>query len=662
MSILSRWIGLVALWPSTLLAYVPPWQDAQAMAQLDASIVSVERSSFCSGQCRYDRYGWGSESSAANPYPQRGLYPFGGTDAVLYDDPGAGVVTRLWLTVPPAQVACLDASLQVHFQFGPPIASFDLPLAALFDGSTPPFTAPLTAAADSASGGYVSYVPINYSHGLRIAVSGLDVAGACSGGVAPRLWYQIDAQHLAPDSQTNDFSLNDNFVQLRQFLSATGDDPWQRGLPASALSVMLAPAGSVTLAEDTGSGWLAGLRLHLAPSAFSAIELEIHIDGDSAVSMPLSRLFAADPSDPLPPRSPMLGVDAAGWLYLWWPMPYRQQLQVALIANGLSHNEAIQAQVILDPSAVDAAAGQFRAERQQQCGSGQQHQLTLLESHGQGKLMGLTGRYAAQSGPNPNYLEGDTRLRMDGGIAPAWQGSGLEDFYNGGFYFAHGAYRQPWSGASTVDAQGESAMWRLLLGDAPHYADGLAVWQEAGAAPDQPVDLCADTVTYRYVGQRALVPVQRLQAGAADAQTRYAYQHPAATCANLTAQFADAAATTRSAVVCRYSAGSSHFEMHLQQPAQVLRLHRMVDASVPGQAARIVVNGVSAGYFGPVRADSQRRWQSQDAPLLETSALDLDIDIEPLWGSHGDSGSFTESTYELWATPGDKLFADGFEL
>lgn len=666
MSATSRYVCLLLLWPGGLLAQaVPswaPWIQAPAMARLDASVVSVERSSFCSQNCRYDRYGRGAESAGANPVPARLLYRLPGDDVVLYDDPGAGVVSRLWLTIPDAQVACLDAGLRAKLYFGDVTSpQIDLPLAALFDGSTPPFTAPLTAAAASASGGYVSYVPIAYAHGLRIVISGLDAAGPCSGYVAPRLWYQIDAQHVPSGAVTADFNATDTFALLRAFLAADGGDPWQRGLPAQAQSVTLAPATSVTLAQTSGSGWLAGLRLRVPTDAWPHMDLDIHIDGASAMSMPLSRVFAADPGDPLPPRSPLMGVDADGWLYLWWPMAYRQHISVALVAHGLARSRSVQATLLWDDSAVGSAAGHFHARHKAQCGTGHQHQLTVLDAREQGKLVAVAGRYAAQFGPNANYLEGDTRMRLDASVAPGWQGSGLEDFYNGGFYFSHGTYRQPWSGASAVDVQGESALWRLLLGDAPHYANHLSLLQEAGASPDEPVSLCADTVTYRYAGARALLPAARLQVGATNAAAGFNYHHPAAACAPLTAAFADAGATTRTATVCRYDAGSSHFEFHLPQSSAVLRLRRTVDAGVAGQAARIVINGVTAGYFPPVRRDDVRRWQTQDAPLAPTSAVDLNIDIEPLWGSHGDSGLFTESVYELWAAPGDKIFADGFD-
>ncbi|HET6632657.1 MAG TPA: DUF2961 domain-containing protein [Rhodanobacteraceae bacterium] len=641
-----------------------PWTSPAALARLDAGAVPVERSSFCSANCRYDRYGSGSESLSDNPQPRRLLYPMPNGDAVIYDDPGAGVVTRLWLTVPAQQAACLRDSVRVHLYFGAsPGPQIDLPLADLFNGSTLPFAPPLVADAANASGGYVSHVPLPYVAGLRVALAGLDAEAACSGGQPLRLWYQLDAQHLPPGMVTADFSLATDWPALRTLLGADGDDPWRRDLPVQTVAATLVPGGRMLLASRDGSGWLAVLRLDLAPSAWPHVRLVVRVDGDTTVDMPLSRLFGVDAGDLLPPRSPLFGVDGTT-LYSWWPMPWRRHLELALVADGLQQDRPVRAQLAWQAAPVAPSAGLLRVDRSDQCGEGSDHQLTLLAARGQGKLVALAGRYRSANGIDPDYLEGDVRVRLDGAVAPAWQGSGLEDFYNGGFYFSGGAYRQPWSGASQVDASGESAMWRLLLTEAPGYASGLTVWQESGAEPAQPLAVCVDTVAWRYaLAQRALVPLPALQVGDASSEARHAYQ-PAdgARCEPLEALFANAAASSRRATVCRYAGGYSRFHIRLPEPSAVLRLRRTLDAAQPGQAARIVVNGATAGWFPPVRPDTVRRWQQQDAPLaVAPGTTELDFEIRPLWGAHGDSGHFSESAYQLWVVPGDLLFSDGFD-
>lgn len=664
-------LALAALFPLCAQAQAVSawrvWESPQAMVRIDASMVPVERSSFCSENCRYDRHG--DEPSPANPRPDRYLYLDAHGDAVFYDDPGAGVITRIWLTSGGPTPTCLDDTLRLKLYYGNATTpAIDLPLKQLFDGSTLPFQPPLSFHKDSGSGGYASYVPIHYANGVRLAIEGLDLVGACSTDSPPqppRLWYQFDAQHLPPGKVTGNFALTDTFPDFTQWLGAEGSDPWSRGLPAQATSHVMAPATQWTIASDTGSGWLAGIRIQTPAVSWANLNLEILVDGEIAASMPLSRLHAVQTGDPVLPRSPLMGLDATDWLYLWWPVPYRQQIQLILRDSGLTGSHTVHVETYWDASTVPADVGRWFASRHHECSMGVDHQQTLLEMAGSGKLMALAGRFDHHGGGNPAYLEGDTRLRFDGAIAPQWQGSGLEDFYNGGFYFDWGRpYRQPWSGASAVDPQGGSAMWRILLADAPVYANGIDLLQEAGASPAEALDVCMDSVAYGYhTDQRALVPLARLEVGNPNDVQRYAYQPaPGASCAVLSAHYADAASTQRSRTVCDASSGSSSFHISLAEQSDTLRLRRVVDAGSPGQAAKIVINGVAAGYFPPARPDSVRRWQEQDAPLaVAPGTTELDISIVPLWGAHGDAGSFTESAYELWAVPGDLIYANGFE-
>ena len=637
------------------------------MARLDANMVSVERSSFCSDNCRYDRSGRGSEPPAANPHPDRWLYLDGNGDAVLYDDPGAGVLSRIWMTTGGPQPACFNPAMRLKLYFGQSATpQVDLPLSQVFDGSTAPFTPPLTFDKNQGSGAYASYVPIPYVQGLRVAVSGLDQPGPCSGSTAPLLWYQMDAQRLPPGAVSTDFSMADNIAALRDFLGADGTDPWQRMLPVTRATTLLAPGQSLNLASASGSGWLAGVQLKLDSAAWSELRVKVGVDGNAAIDLSMSRAFAVDSQDQSPARSALFGLDPAGWLYWWWPIPYRQHLEVTLDGSALTRAVNVQSGVVVDPAPGAAASGRVHALPRQQCGNGDDQQVQVAEARGSGRLLALTGGYAAAEGSDPRYLEGDVRVAMDGHVAPQWHGSGLEDFYNGGFYFDWGrTYNQPWSGAGHVDVQGHSRMWRVLLGDAPVYANGMRLLQEAGASPAEPVALCADTVAWMYRSpRRALVPVMSLDAGSARDRARDQYQlPPGAACAPLTSAFADAADTERSASVCRFDGGSEQFYLHLANPSRALRLRRTVDAAAPGQAARIEVNGATAGFFEPVRPDSVRRWQTQDAPLaVPAGSTDLRIEVIPLWNAHGDGGIFTSSRYELWATPGDHIFSNGFEL
>ncbi len=226
------------------------WQSPAQLAKLDAGDIVLERSSHCLDGCRFDRSNPGGESG--NAYPERWLYR-SGEEVVVFDERGPGALTRIWLTTGYGTSTCIDPQTRVRFYLDDAaVAALDVPLAALFDGSTPPFTAPLVADRSASSGGYVSYVPIAYGSSLRIAL-----VNAENGGINPcnpadpgrrLLWFQFQHHKIVPGTAVTDFVAGHDEPAWRVFLGHAGDDPWNGLLaPENAMST-LAPGAALALA------------------------------------------------------------------------------------------------------------------------------------------------------------------------------------------------------------------------------------------------------------------------------------------------------------------------------------------------------------------------------------------------------------------------------
>ena len=247
----------------------------------------------------------------------------------------------------------------------------------------------------------------------------------------------------------------------------------------------------------------------------------------------------------------------------------------------------------------------------------------------------------------------------------------MEDFFDGGFYFDHGAFAGPLSGATRVDADGSGATsaYRLMLTDALPYASALRLTQEAGFSPAQPVPACARRVVYAYRQARPLqVAYDSFEIGDAAAATTHEHvAAPDAQCQSLSATFEGEPPVSRSALACAGTSGAIHFRFRIGEWNPPLRLRRTFDAGagnpgvVAGSAgARVFVNGVFAGSFAPVASDPVRRWQQQDAPLDVPAGGDtLDIDVVPDVSAH--APLFGESRWELRGGWRDAIFADGFD-
>jgi len=639
------------------------WSSPYALARLDARDQVIEHSSHCPGGCRYDRDGAGPESPAANPYPSRWLYREGG-ELTVFDEPGPGALTRLWMTTGYGTSRCIDPAIRVRFYLDDaPSPVLDLPLPALFDGTTPPFVSPLVAAPGESSGGYVSHVPIAYAQHLRITLG--DVQGQpnpCTGDDRHLLWYQFTHHRLARDVPVTSFDPGDDQAAYRAWLAHQGGDPWGGTPAAQAVGVQLAPGQSATLATRSGSGWLRGLRLHADPADLDRLHLRATFDGYTTIDLSLADFFARPADAVLAPRGVLSGVDQSGWLYAWFPMPYRDAAELELSldpAPGLAAEVA--GELAFDAAPVPDDAGTFFAVKSATCGT---TDLPLLVRHGAGRLVAVAGRHRADGVIDANYLEADERVYVDGSPQPVWYGTGLEDFYGGGFYFDHGPFGTPLAGASRVDVAGTTSAWRLMPADGVVFHNGIEWRLEAGPAPYAPTPSCAETVFYGYATERpSLVPIARFELAEAEALIRHAYQAaPDTVCASVQGAYEDEPPTQRAALACRRTAGSSFFRFARVGTGLPLRLRRVFDASLPSAPADVLVNGAVVARLPFAPADPVRRWREQDVALAVPPAGDrLDVEIRPDFLAPGAAGGFGESAWELWAGWSDDLFGADFE-
>ncbi|MCG8456695.1 MAG: DUF2961 domain-containing protein, partial [Holophagales bacterium] len=208
------------------------------------------RSSHCPSACRFDRH-----SSGDWRYLRKE-----GAEGVIFDVPGAGAITRIWMTSGMGVSVPLDPAVRIRFYFDGEVApTLDLPLPALFDGSVEPFTPPLTATRDTASGGFVSEVPLPFRKGCKVTLEGADDY---------RLWFQLTYHVLASASGVATFTGDEDLGAWRRLLSSPGLDPWP-GDPSARIEtgdVLLQPGETSTLWNASGQGMITALRL-AGPSA-----------------------------------------------------------------------------------------------------------------------------------------------------------------------------------------------------------------------------------------------------------------------------------------------------------------------------------------------------------------------------------------------------------
>jgi hypothetical protein len=636
------------------------WKDLHRLAEIHPGQRVLLRSSRCPSGCRYDRHSDGDWR----------FIRVDGDEGVIFEEAGAGAITRIWMTMGQGVSQPLAASVRLRIYIdGNKIPILDLPLPDLFNGSTPPFSSPLVGNRETSSGGNFSYVPIPYRNGCRVTLVGAE---------QERIWYQFNHHRLADPGDLQSFSFDQDLGDWPALLDQPGQDPWPltNGLADSvtlADDLVLAPGETLSLARLTGPDSLTALRFWLPVEAWPSVELRLAFDGNEQVKLPLTDFFAAGNGGMDGTRSLMLGVAEDGSLYSYFPMPFFRRAEISLESLAPAGTEplAIEYELRLARQMPSRESGLFGAQLWLDEETPIGLDIPLLSLEGEGKWVGLFAQLGSVNTPRRDYLEGDERVFLDGSFHPEIYGTGTEDIFNGGFYFDRGPFRLALHGAPyhfvLENGEDQTSMYRLMLSDGVSFANKLDAGLEGGPTANR--SLRARTVTYFYLKPMAgLWLSDMLDLGDLDSRATHDYT------VSGSHEFLPLDALSESEPPLELqgtgvyrSPGLASFRLRAVPGATRLRLRRRLDAGQEGQEAEIWLNGSLDGRFPPVDRNTDRRWREVTVDLPRTM-VDLSGELEitvnaldrPGFSLPNDS-TFTAFTYELWAEVPPQRFAEGFK-
>jgi hypothetical protein len=639
-------IGCVGLWAlvaprsSAAPPTVPdlPWNDLVALENLPrirSGHQVLLRSSYCPDGCRFDRT---SDGDGRFLRFERG-------EGVIFDEPGAGAIARIWMTMGPGVSAPLDPSIRIRIRLdGATTPQIDLPLPDLFRGDVAPFLAPLVADRSASSGGNVSYLPIPFRKGCVVSLVGAR---------RERIWFQITFHRLASAEGVTSFSGDEDLSAWVARFARAGESPWVGAAKKDRVRDEVGPGSRREVARFRGADTVRALRVRVAPGDAERLRLHIVADGVERVAMTLAEFFGSVPSNvtasstasaasippPLPYRTVLLGTAPDGTLYSFFPQPYRSDWSLELESLAPAGSSAIPFDVRLERSRIAPAsdAGSFTAVRRGADPSAIGRDLRLATFAGAGKWVGLRADLSSVGTPSREYLEGDERVFLDGSSTPAHYGTGVEDFFNGGFYFDAGPFRQPLGGSAFhvpgVWPFGEDStgMLRLLISDAVPFQAGAKIGLEGG--PTGNLAMRAASVVYAYVrGAAGLQVVDRFTLGDASSRAAHLDAPPAdRLCEPVSSAFDGEPPVAATLTACSTRLDSS-FVLRRPRGAGPVRLRRTVDAALPGQEVEVLVDGNVAGRFPFVVANPHRRFVASDLDLprsLTDGRRTLRVTIRP---------------------------------
>ena len=626
------------------------WLDLSQLPVLHRQEQVLLRGSHCPDGCRFDRHSEGDWR----------YLDVDGDEGTIFEESGAGAITRLWMTMGAGISEPLDPDIRLRIYVdGASTPVVDLPIPELFDGSHPPFVPPLVGGRLISSGGNFSYVPIPYRRGCRVTLVGAHTK---------RIWFQIHFHRRAEAEGVVSFTGAEDLSGLSDLLSSHGQDPWP---PGSGLhqtgATTLEPGVEQSLLALNRHGSLTALALATEPSLWPELELRLAFDGATTVQMPLADFFARGLLRDIPSCALMFGVDDAGFLYTYFPMPFFESVEVSLIHHGavpVSVDYRIRVQ-----SALPAPeSGLFGAELRHTLATTPGVDTPWLNLEGHGKLVGTFIELGSTVDHRRLYLEGDERIFIDRSPHPAVYGTGVEDYFAGGFYFDQGPFALALHGAhyTALEVGGlpTTAAYRLMLNDGVTFENHLQAGLEGGPTGELPMR--SRTVTYYYLDQQPRLHLwDRLDLGSPSDRAAHDYEVVAPHVFQpLVALFEGEPAQEATGTGVYRPPGEASFVLRAHPTSTLFRLRRRLDAGVGGQRATVRSGGETIGAFPAVDLNEARRWREVDVDLRGGSGGDgelrLTVVAEP--GPHlGTADDFTAFRYELWADGAAAIFADGFE-
>lgn len=260
----------------------------------------------------------------------------------------------------------------------------------------------------------------------------------------------------------------------------------------------LAPGDSAVLLELEGPGVLRQLWITVAssdPDYLRRIALKMYWEGEEepSVAVPLGDFFGNGFAKTHYTALPM-GVSSGGF-YSYLPMPFRDRARIVAengtgqVVDAFYFNASVELDVDLPEPLATFHAGWHRDPRT--TGSGPHR---ILEAQGSGHLVGVSLNAESYDG-SYWFLEGDEILTVDGEFRG--QGTGTEDYFNGGWYFQDGPFAAPYHGVVMMDPErGRVAAYRWHLPDPVRFRDSIRVELEHGHGNQVVADYA--TVAYWY--------------------------------------------------------------------------------------------------------------------------------------------------------------------
>ncbi|WP_370355051.1 DUF2961 domain-containing protein [Catenulispora sp. EB89] len=404
----------------------------------------------------------------------------------------------------------------------------------------------------------------------------------------------------------------------------------------------------------SGTPTFSGSRTNSYPNqdqALASARIRISFDGVQTVDAPLGEFFGSNTDTAT--RTLMSAIDPrpGGALTSWWPMPYGSSYSISIdnaSSQPLTYGD-YSLTTAADPhwatDLADGTVGYFHAT----ANSGATtpgRDWTFLNTTGHGKVVGVV---AAMNGPTSRVtLEGNERAYTDGSQSPEINGTGTEDYFQGGWYFKYGPFTDPVTGESGDEANGAgdcpsgvdcTAAYRLLLNEAIPFGSKIDYGIEHGGHDDVQSDY---TTTALWYGTTTAAEAQTdsIALGNAASESAHGYVTGGSTGASadaVTSDYEGNDGTPAPVSQCvDNSAAATAFTLAVNGANQGVVLQRTSDQDASGQTADVSVDGTAVGTWLEPLGNQYHQWLDDGFTLPASATAGktaITVSITPHAGS-----------------------------
>jgi len=395
--------------------------------------------------------------------------------AVLADLKGPGCLRRLWMTGVRRET---EVSFFVDGEQTPRIKRT---CDELF-GQKEPFLPPL---ADNVSGGRYSYVPIPFAESLRVLYH------TPEDRKNPRVYYQLNYDTYGSSVEVNSFpvGLSDlDSDRLAAVRTVWGDTTNAAKLAKRGCGrreeASLGAGEQFTWLDHSGGGVLRTFWVRvIQPEDLSVVGrhrltrelvLRMYWDGlrHPSVDVPLGDFFCNGLRGRQFVSLPLARLEDS--YVCRFPLPFKRSVR-AQIRNDSKTPVTIEAGYDLAPLTSHGDVNYFHASWNSGISAGASYRI--FRANGPGHYVGC---YLISIGMDGswNILEGDEFFLIDGETSPSFHGTGLEDYFNAGWYYS-GLFHLPLHGL--VDkAPIRTSQYRFHLPDPIPFSENIQMQIEFG--------------------------------------------------------------------------------------------------------------------------------------------------------------------------------------